>query len=140
MKTRLFALVSLLVLFIAGCGVQQAPQQELESQAVPVRLAILTGSATYPTANGKATYKVDNNGIREFGTEIEDVLALAGRRVNVFVGATKVGSMRLNALGDGNLDLVGAAAPVIRPTSTPVIRVRTLGGVLVASGRMNQVK
>ena len=64
MKTRLFALISLLVLFIAGCGVQ-APQ-ELESQKVPVRLAVLRGSAAYPAANGKATYKVDNNGIREF--------------------------------------------------------------------------
>lgn len=139
MKTRLFALISLLVLVIAGCGVQPAPQ-ELESLKVTTRLAVLTGSATYPTANGKATYKVDNNGIREFGAEIQDVLALAGRSVNVFVGATKVGSMRLNALGDGNLDLVGAAAPVIRPTSTPVIRVRTLSGVLVASGVMNQTK
>lgn len=136
---RFVALASLLVLFIAGCGVQQAPQ-ELESFKVTTRLAVLSGSASYPAANGKATYKVDNNGIREFGTEIEDVRALAGQRVNVFVGATRVGSMRLNAVGDGNLDLVGAAAPVIAATSTPVIRVRTLGGALVASGTMNQTK
>lgn len=139
MKTRLLAFASLLLLFIAGCGVQQAPQ-ELESLKVTVRLATLSGSATYPTANGKATYKVDNNGIREFQAELEDALTLKGKVLSVYVGAAKVGTMRINALGDGRLELVGTAAPVIRASSTPTIRVRTATGALVASGVMNQIK
>jgi hypothetical protein len=139
MKARLFVLASLLVLLIAGCGVQQVPQ-ELESLKVTVRLATLSGSAAYPAVNGKATYKVDNNGIREFQAELEDALALRGRTLSVYVGTAKVGTMRINALGDGRLELVGAAAPVIRASSTPTIRVRTAGGALVASGVMNQTK
>jgi hypothetical protein len=139
MKTRLFALVSLLVLFIAGCGVQPVPQ-ELESLKVTVRLATLSGSAAYPAVNGKATYKVDNNGIREFQAELQDALALKGKTLNVFVNAAKVGTMRINALGNGRLSLVGASAPVIRASTNPTIRVRTSTGVLVASGVMNQTK
>jgi hypothetical protein len=139
MKARLFALVSLLVLFIAGCGVQQTPQ-ELESLKVTVRLATLSGSAAYPTANGKATYKVDNNGIREFQAELEDARTLRGKTLSLYVGTVKIGTMRINALGDGRLELVGATAPVIRASSTPTIRVRTAAGALVASGVMNQIK
>lgn len=139
MKTRLLVLVSLLVLFIAGCGVQQAPQ-DLEAQKVTVRLATLTGSASYPGVSGKATYKVDNNGIREFQAELEDALALKGKVLNVFVAATKVGTMRVNALGDGRLSLVGSTAPVIAASSRPRISVKTSAGVTVASGIMNQTK
>jgi hypothetical protein len=139
MKTRLFAFVSLLVLFIAGCGVQQVPQ-ELETQKVVVRLATLSGSAAYRAVNGKATYKVDNNGIREFQAELEDARTLKGKVLNVFVGAAKVGTMTINTLGDGRLSLVGASAPVIRASSNPTIRVRTSTGALVASGVMNQFK
>jgi hypothetical protein len=139
MKTRLLVLVSLLLLLVAGCGVQPAPQ-ELESQKVPVRLAILKGRAIYPAVKGKATYKVDNNGIREFQAEIENALALKGKVLNVFVNTTKVGTMTINTLGKGTLRLVGARAPSISASTKPTIRVRTSTGVLVASGIMNQFK
>lgn len=140
MKARLFTLVSLLVLFIAGCGVQQAPQ-EIDAQKVSVRLAVLQGSAAYPAANGKATYKVDNNGIREFEVELEDVArALRGKILNVFVNTTKVGTMTINTLGDGRLDLIGSRAPVIAASAKPTISVKTAAGTTVASGVMNQLK
>ena len=138
MKTRLLVLVSLLLLFVAGCSTQIP--QELDAQKVPVRLAILKGSIAYPAVNGKATYKVDNNGIREFQAELEDALTLKGKTLGVFVNATKVGSMTINALGDGRLSLVGAAAPTIASTSNPTIRVRTATGALVASGVMNKFR
>jgi hypothetical protein len=139
MKVRLLALISILVLLIAGCGTQLP--QALETQKVPVRLAVLKGSSTYPTVNGKATYKVDNNGIREFQVEIEDAPhSIRGTTVNVFVGTTKAGSMTINSLGDARLRKVGSSAPVISSSSTPTIRVRTAAGVLVASGVMNQFK
>ena len=138
MKTRLLVLVSLLLLFVAGCSTQ-APQ-ELDAQKVPVRLAVLKGSAAYPAVNGKATYKVDNNGIREFQAELKDALTLKGKTLSVFVNATKVGSMTINTFGDGRLSLVGAAAPRIASSSNPTIRVRTATGALVASGVMNQFR
>jgi hypothetical protein len=139
MKMRLFTLVSLLVLVIAGCDSQQAPQQ-LMSQKVAVRLATLSGSASYPSIKGKATYKVDNNGIREFETGIENALALKGRVLGVYVNSAKVGSMTINTLGVGKLRLVGSTAPAIAASSTPTIRIRTSAGALVASGVMNQFK
>jgi hypothetical protein len=83
--------------------------------------------------------KVDNKGIREFQAELEDARALAGKTLSVFVGTSKVGTMKIDALGDGRLSLVGAA-PVIAPTATPTIRVGTSTGALVASGMMNQFK
>jgi uncharacterized protein YcfL len=138
MKTRLLVLVSLLLLFVAGCSTQGP--QELESQAVPVRLAVLKGSTVYPAVTGKATYKVDNNGIREFQTEISNALVLKGQTLSVFVDATKVGTMRVTLLGKARLSLVGAAAPVIALTVNPTIRVKTATGVLVARGVMNQFK
>jgi hypothetical protein len=138
MKTRLFIIVSLFVLFMAGCGVQGP--QELESQKVAKRLAVLSSSATYPAVKGKATYKVDNNGIREFEAEVQNALALKGKVLSVYVNTTKVGSMTINTLGAGSLSRVGAPAPVISASSNPTIRVRTSTGALVASGVMNQLK
>jgi hypothetical protein len=139
MKLRLVSLVSVLLLFVAGCGTQPTTDV-LESLDVPVRLAVLKGTRAYPAANGKATYKVDNNGRREFEAEIEDVRALAGTTVDVFVNAKKVASITLDAIGDGEVELRGAAAPVIRDTATPTIRIKTPTGVVVASGLMNQFK
>ena len=76
-----------------------------------------------------------------FEVEIEDVArALRGKTVNVFVGAAKVGSMTINALGDGRLDRVGSSAPVISASAKPLISIRTTTGGLVASGVMNQFR
>jgi hypothetical protein len=138
MKARLFVIVSLFVLFMAGCGVQGP--QDLEAQKVAVRLATLSGSAAYPAVKGKATYKVDNNGIREFQAELENALKLKGKVLGVYVNTTKVGSITVNTLGAGSLRLVGARAPVISSGTNPTIRVRTSTGALVASGVMNQMK
>jgi hypothetical protein len=140
MKARLLVLFSLVALLVAGCGTVQTPQ-DLEAQKVAVRLATLSGSAAYPAANGKATYKVDNNGIREFEVEIQDVArTLRGKTLNVFVNTTKVGTMTINTLGDGRLDLVGARAPVIAASAKPKISIKTAAGATVASGVMNQLK
>jgi hypothetical protein len=138
MNARLVMVISFIALFLAACGT--VPVSELEAQKVPVRLATLAGSAAYPAANGKATYKVDNNGIRQFEAELEDARALRGKTLNVFVGATKVGTLTLNTLGDGSLRLVGARAPSIAASSQPRISVKTAAGVTVASGVMNQLK
>jgi hypothetical protein len=139
MKARLFALVSLLVLFVAGCGTVQTPQ-ELEAQKVSVRLATLSGSVAYPTVKGKATYKVDNNGLREFQAEIENALMLKGKVLGVYIGTLKVGSLTVTTLGAGSLRLVGSRAPVIAASAKPTISVKTAAGATVASGVMNQVK
>ncbi len=139
MKTKLFGLLSLLVLFLASCSTQSLPV-ELSTLKVSVRLASLSGSSSYPSASGKATYKVDKNGIREFQAELQGVLSLKGKTLDVFVGSKKVGTMRINSLGKGRLSLVGSAAPIISDALTPLISIKTSTSILVASGRMNQFK
>ena len=111
--------------------------------AVPVALGsgggtrteiALRGSAAFPGANGKAVYKVDG-GERELQIEVEDVRRLAGRRVNVFVNGTKLGSPLVNGLGEARLERNtdrGQAVPRIVDGST--VRVRTLAGTLIVSG------
>jgi hypothetical protein len=139
MKTHIVVLFSLFVLFVAGCGTVQPPR-DLEAQKVAVRLVTLSASSAYPAAKGKATYKVDNNGIRQFEAEIENILSLKGKVVGVYLGVTKVGAITVNALGESSLRLVGAAAPVIAASSQPRISIKTAAGVTVASGIMNQFK
>jgi hypothetical protein len=138
MKARLVMVISLVTVLLAACGTQVP--QELEAQKVAVRLATLTGSAAYPAANGKATYKVDNNGVRQFEAELEDARALRGATLSVFVGTNKVGSLTLNAFGDGSLRLTGSRAPAIAASAQPRISVKTAAGATVASGVMNQLK
>lgn len=139
MKARLVILMVLIALFVAGCGTVQLTE-ELSAEKVTVRLATLTGSAAYQLANGKATYKVDNNGIRQFEAELEDAYTLRGKTLNVFVGSSKVGTLTINAFGDGSLRLTGARAPVITTSAQPRISVRTSAGASVATGIMNQFK
>ena len=52
----------------------------------------LKASSAFPGAKGKAKFQTE--GQRELEIEVEHVRRLAGKRVNFFVGATKVGSAR----------------------------------------------
>lgn len=95
----------------------------------------LRGGVAFANAKGTAKYR-DRSGEREFQVEVENVKALAGRTLSVFVGSVKVGSMKVTALGAARLDLNstrGQAVPVIRSGS--VVQVRTGTGTLVVFGR-----
>jgi len=98
------------------------------------RQAALHGSAMFPNADGKARFR-DRGGEQELEVEVEDAHALAGTTVRVFVSGTRVGNIRLNRFGNGQLNLnsdQGEAVPAVKAGTT--VRVRTAGGALVVSG------
>ena len=98
------------------------------------RTIALHPSVSFPNASGKAVYKV-NGGERELQIEVEHIRALAGKHVNVFVNGNQLASPTVNSLGNVNVNRNterGQFVPTIRTGST--VRVRTLGGTLIASG------
>ena len=94
------------------------------------RIALKAASA-YPGASGKA--KFQNEGQRELEIEVEHVRRLAGKRVNFFVNATKVGSARVNGLGAAQINKRGSGFPAIKAGTR--IKVKTTGGATIVAGR-----
>ena len=130
MKTQL-KLVVMLSMFVASLMLSAFSVIETaQAKGTETRIA-LAGSARFPNAKGTAKYKVGTE--REFQVEVENVKALAGKRLSVFVNSTKVGSFVVNSLGAGRLVLRGTTFPAIQPGV--VIRIKTPTGVLVASGK-----
>ena len=130
MKTRL-KLIVMLSMFVASLMLSAFSVTETaKAQGTETRIT-LTGSARFPNAKGTAKYKVGTE--REFQVEVENVRALAGKRLSVYVNTTKVGSFVVSSLGTGRLVLRGTAAPRIQPGV--IIRVRTAAGILVVSGK-----
>ena len=93
----------------------------------------LRGSAQYPNANGKAKYKAEG-GEREFEVELEDARALKGKVLTVYANGAKVGTFRVNNLGNGRLERnsdLGQNVPNIHAGSP--VQIKTAAGVLVVS-------
>jgi hypothetical protein len=91
----------------------------------------LKASNAYPGASGKA--KFQTAGQRELEIEVEHVRRLAGKRVNFFVGSTKVGSARISGLGAAQINRRGSSFPAVRAGT--VIKVKTARGATIVSGR-----
>ena len=100
-------------------------------QAKDGTIIALKASSSFPGAKGKAKFQTE--GQRELEIEVEHVRRLAGQRVNFFVGAKKLGSKRISALGAAQLDRRGSTFPAIN--SGTRISVKTASGRLIASGR-----
>ena len=100
-------------------------------QAKGGTIIALKASSAFPGAKGKAKFQVE--GQHELEIEVEHVRRLAGKRVNFFVNAKKVGSLRISGLGAAQLNLRGSRAPAVR--SGTRISVKTAGGTLIVSGR-----
>ena len=103
MKKQWF-LVTMLGLFIATLAFTSlalAPVAQAKGNVVKIALK---GSAQFPKAKGSAKYKVDGSE-REFQVEVENVKALAGKSLNVFVNGKKIGSLKVSNLGAGKLNL-----------------------------------
>lgn len=108
--------------------------------AVPTALAAdrtriaLKPSAAFPAATGKATFKA-RGGERELQIEVEHIRRLAGKRVVFFVGGSKLGTAKVNALGAAriarNSDR-GQRVPAVRKGTK--VKVRTAAGALIVSG------
>jgi hypothetical protein len=98
------------------------------------RSIALHDSVSFPNATGKAVYKV-NGSERELQIEVEHIKVLAGKHVNVFVNGNKLASPLVSSLGiarvSRNTDK-GQFVPTVKSGSP--VRVRTLGGTLIASG------
>lgn len=99
-----------------------------------VRSIALKPSVSFPNASGKAVYKV-NGSERELEVDVQGIRALAGKRVNVNVNGHLFATPRVNSLGHFTVThstSAGQSVPTI--TSGSTVRVRTLGGTLVAGG------
>lgn len=130
---RRITLISALVAAMAMLVVA-APMASAKSGGSTQRTIALKGSISFPNATGKATYKV-NGSERELDVEAEHMLALAGKHVNVFVNGNKFASPIVGSLGRIHVSHStekGQQVPTISNGST--VRVRTLGGTLIASG------
>ena len=112
-----------------------APMAAARDGGGVTRTAALHGSVSFPAATGQATSKTSAEE-RELEVEVQHVRALAGKRVNVFVNGIKWASPRVSSLGAFNVQRSTARGQrVPRITSGSPVRVRTLGGTLIASGR-----
>ncbi|HEX2377393.1 MAG TPA: hypothetical protein VHI30_07535 [Gaiellales bacterium] len=99
-----------------------------------VRSIALKPSLSFPNASGKAVYKVSGSE-RELEVDVQGIRALAGKRVNVNVNGHLFATPRVNSLGHFTVThstSAGQSVPTIKSGST--VRVRTLGGTLVAGG------
>jgi hypothetical protein len=98
------------------------------------RTIALKGSISFPGATGKATSKV-NGSERELEIDLQHIRALAGKHVNVNVNGSRLASPLVSSLGHFSVNRntgAGQHVPVIKAGST--VRIRTLGGTLIASG------
>ena len=100
-------------------------------QAKGGTIIALKASSAFPGAKGKAKFQVE--GQRELEIEVEHVRRLAGKRVNFFVNARKVGSKRVSGLGAAQINRRNSSFPAIK--SGTRISVKTAGGKLIVSGR-----
>ncbi len=98
---------------------------------------VLAASSAFPNAKGYAKFK-DRGGEREFEVELEHLNRLSGQRLAVCLGNSRVGSLKINSLGRGELNLNSESGERI-PSVTQGSRVRvhlndSCGATLVASG------
>jgi hypothetical protein len=100
-------------------------------QAKDGTIIALKASSAFPAAKGTAKFQTE--GQRELEIEVEHVRRLAGKRVNFFVNAKKVGSARISGLGAAQIERRGAGFPAIKAGTR--ISVKTAGGRLIVSGR-----
>lgn len=97
--------------------------------------ATLKAGTAFPAVTGKAkfTHEASN---REVEVQIEHARPLAGKRLTVFVAGTKVGTMVVGKLGNGNLNRSTQAGQTVpRVTAGDGVSVRTAAGVVVAKGK-----
>ncbi|MDX6519475.1 MAG: hypothetical protein QOJ31_1200 [Gaiellales bacterium] len=130
---RRITFVSVLIACLATVAVI-APAASARGGTSTTRSIALRGSISFPNATGHADYKV-GGGERELQIEVQHIAVLRGKHVNVFVNGNKLASPLVSSLGEIHVERNtdrGQAVPTIVNGST--VRVRTLGGTLIASG------
>jgi hypothetical protein len=127
--TLITALIGCLVMVAA-----MAPAAMAKDGGGTVRTISLHGSVSFPNATGSAKSKVSSEE-REFEVEAQHIRSLAGKRVNVFVNGIRFATPRVSSLGAFHVEHStqrGQNVPRIHAGTT--VRVRTLGGTLIAGG------
>jgi tRNA threonylcarbamoyladenosine modification (KEOPS) complex Pcc1 subunit len=135
-RIRVRSAVLVALLLVATLLVTAVASQIASAKSAEViHRAVLKGSATYPAVNGTAKWKA-KDGQRELEVQIEDAMKLKGKRLAVRIDGRVVGYMRVNSLGRARLvRRTEAGQSVPKTILGKPVRVRTAGGVLVASGR-----
>ena len=126
MRTRISIIIAAALSALALASVPTA------GAATDARIAPLAGSANYPAANGKVKSSIDD-GVRQVEGQLEDVRALANKRVEFLFRGKVVDTATVTRVGVARFAAAGAAVPAVA-AGTPA-RVQTAAGVLVASGR-----
>jgi len=112
-------------------GLVLAGLEEVALAKVPKAAIVLKASAAFPGATGKATFKVGLLG-PELVVEVAVPVALGGATLNVSLGGVPVGTMTINPLLAGRLDLV---SPTLGTTHAgKAVQVTTADWTLVLSG------
>ena len=90
----------------------------------------LTGSISFPAAKGKATFRARPNE-RQLQVQVENVPALVGATLDVYLGGNSVGQITVGAGGAGALNVNSLTLPPsVTGTSVEVKN----GGTTVVSG------
>jgi hypothetical protein len=92
---------------------------------------VLKPAKAFPAAKGSATFKA-KPGERELEAQVEHVRRLAGKTVTFYVGANRLGSSKVSALGAAHIERRNRAVPAVGAGT--VVRVKTARGVLIARG------
>ena len=98
--------------------------------------AALRGSSAYPNARGHADYDTGMMGRRHFGMDLWNLGGLAGKTLTVAAGGHNLATVRVGSGGRCHFGRSGSGVP--RLSSGTVVRVRTSGGKLVASGTLHR--
>ena len=128
MKSKPF-LCRLLVAILAVSTVEISTPAVVHAANANDLLITLKGSVQFPRATGKAKYQ-NRNRQQELQVEVENVAALKGQRVVVYVDQVQVGIISISTLGKGSLSL-RTAVPAVTTSST--IKVVTASGVVIVS-------
>ena len=111
-----------------------APMAAAKDGGGTTRTIGLHGSVSFPNATGNAASKTSTEE-RELEVEVQHIRALAGKRVNVFVNGIKLDEPARVQPGAFHVDRsTERGQRVPRITNSSTVRVRTLGGTLIASG------
>ena len=124
----------LITVALSACA-QQAPPALTALRGGGARLeAQLHARPGFSAAHGQATYK-NRGGEREFQLEVENLRALRGSTLGVFVSGARVGGARVNRFGSGRVELNserGGRVPSVR--SGTRVDVKTPAGKAVVTG------
>jgi len=140
MNTRMLALATTAaVIALPATALAASPTgaPPARAAAATTRRATLTHSSAYPKATGSATYQAQNTR-RELQVELNHLTSLAGKRVTITAGRTRIGTTKVTKAGvvDASWN-TESKQKVPSVTKGQAITARTSTGTLIASGHFS---